>query len=609
MWRTTGATAVHRRLAAILAADVVGFGRLISRDELGTLRRFRQVRDSLVDPMIGGHHGRIVKTAGDGLLAEFGSVVDAVACALVIQRDMIDRNQGLATDRRMLFRIGINVGDIIIDGDDIHGDGVNVAARLEALCEPGGVCISGAAADHVRDALLFSFADRGEHQIKNVARPIHIFGLSEADIADLPQRTSQPRAIGARAAAQAGPPLLSIVVLPFANFSSDPEQEFFAEGITEDLTTDLSRITGSFVIARNTAYSYKGQAIDVRQVGRELGVRYVLEGSVRRSGQHVRLNAQLIDVETGAHIWADRIDGDRQNLIDIQNEVTGRIARALNLELVQADARRSLRQQALTPTILDHIALGRANFNKPYSPDNDRAARRHFKEALALDDDAVEALSGLAMVIANELAHGWSENAADDLVAVDALIKKTLDLDPRNADAHFALGQLWRTRGQMDDAIAALETALSINPNHYHAMRGIGYLHYFSGNLDKAIAFANEFMRVSPRDPELAVLFWVKGSSNLQLGHVEEALHFLRQARALNGNLWFVHYSLAGALGLKGELEEARESVATFRGLKPAYTSLAKVHEALPYLNDERYLARAVQTVEKGLLQAGFPAE
>ncbi|WP_342361283.1 adenylate/guanylate cyclase domain-containing protein [Terrarubrum flagellatum] len=608
MWRSTGATAVHRRLAAIVAADVVGFGRLISRDELGTLRRFRAVRDHLVDPMIASHHGRIVKTAGDGLLAEFGSVVDAVACSLEIQRDMIERNEGFAVDMRMVFRIGVNVGDIIIDGDDIHGDGVNVAARLEALCEPGGVCISSAVSDHIRDALLFSFADRGEHKVKNIARPIRIFGLSEEDIADLPRRASEPRA-GARAAVRSGPPLLSIVVLPFTNFSNDPEQEFLADGITEDLTTDLSRITGSFVIARNTAFTYKGQNVDVRQVGRELGVRYVLEGSVRRAGQHVRLTVQLIEADTGAHIWAERFDGDRQNMIEIQNEVTGRIARTLNLELVQADARRTMRQQALAPTILDHIALGRAYMNKPFSMENVRAARRHFKDALALDNDAVEAMSGLAMVIARDLADGWSDNPGEDMTLCDSLLKRALDLDSRNADAHYAQGQLWRTRGYMDDAIASTETALQISPNHYYAMRALGYLYYFSGDLEKALAFANDYVRVSPRDPELAVLNWVKGSSNLQLGNVEEAIGYLSQARALNRNLWFVHYSLAGALGLSGRIEEAQESVAAFRALKPDYTSLAKVHAALPYLTDKRYQARASQTVEKGLQAAGFPRE
>jgi adenylate cyclase len=318
-----------RRLAAILAADVAGYSRLMGMDEEGTLERLKAHRRRLVDPKIKEHHGRIVKTTGDGLLVEFPSVVDAVRCAAEIQRAMVDRETEMIDDGRIRFRIGINLGDIIADGNDIFGDGVNVAARLEALAEPGGVCISRVVRDQIRDKLPYAFEDMGAQVVKNIARPVRAYVLSAAAVAALPTVSAPtvPRPTRRRAGPPRDVPRLSIVVLPFTNLSNDPEQEYFADGITDDLTTDLSRITHSFVIARNTAFTYKGKSVDVRQVGRELGVRYVLEGSVRRAGDQVRVNVQLIDAETGAHVWADRFETDRANLGGAQDAITGRLAR------------------------------------------------------------------------------------------------------------------------------------------------------------------------------------------------------------------------------------------------------------------------------------------
>jgi adenylate cyclase len=327
-----------RRLAAILAADVVGYSRLMGADEEGTHERLMAHRRELVDPKIGEHSGRIVKTTGDGMLAEFPSVVDAVRCAAEVQRAMIDREAGLPEDRRIRFRIGINLGDVIVDGDDIFGDGVNVAARLEALSDPGGLCISRMVRDQIRDKLPYAFEDRGEQSVRNIARPVRVYALRPEAVAAL-QASNVPPATSIPQRAVA--PRLSIVVLPFTNLSNDPEQEYFADGITEDLTTDLSRITGSFVIARSTAFTYKGKPIDAKQIGRELGVRYLLEGSVRRSGQQVRVNAQLLDAETGAHLWAERFDREVGDLFDLQNEITGRIAGTVGSELVIVEAGRS----------------------------------------------------------------------------------------------------------------------------------------------------------------------------------------------------------------------------------------------------------------------------
>jgi adenylate cyclase len=336
-----------RRLAAILAADVAGYSRLMGADEEGTHERSQAHRREVVEPKIKDHRGRIVKNTGDGLLAEFASVVDAVRCAVEVQRAMVDREPEVSEDRRIRFRVGINLGDVIVGDDDIFGDGVNVAARLEALADPGGICVSRVVRDQVRDKLDFAFDDLGEQQVKNIARPARAYMLPPEAVAALPAPSilpilpiSQPPVV----------PHLSIVVLPFANLGNDPDQQYFADGITEDLTTNLSRIAGMLVISRNTAFTYQGKQVDTKQVGRELGVRYVLEGTVRRSGNQIRINAQLIDAETDAHLWAERFNGDTADLFTLQDEVTSRIAAALTTELVSAEAAR--------PTVLASRCAG-----------------------------------------------------------------------------------------------------------------------------------------------------------------------------------------------------------------------------------------------------------
>jgi len=344
-----------RRLAAILAADVAGYSRLMGGDEEGTHERLKAHRRELIDPKISEYSGRIVKTTGDGMLVEFASVVDAVRCGAELQRAMIDREAGMPEDRRIKFRIGINLGDIIVDGDDIFGDGVNVAARLEALSDPGGLCISRMVRDQIRDKLAYAFEDLGEQSVKNIARPVRVYALRREAVANLTAASVlPPTSISPPFVA----PRLSIVVLPFANLSNDPEQGYFADGITEDLTTDLSRLPNMFVISRNTAFTYRNKPVDTKRIGRELGVHYVLEGSVRRSSSQVRVNAQLIDTETDAHLWADRFDGDTSDLFALQNEITSRIAVALNLELVAAEAARPTGH----PDALDYILRGRAAF-------------------------------------------------------------------------------------------------------------------------------------------------------------------------------------------------------------------------------------------------------
>src|SRR5947209_8595258 len=342
---TSGEHRAERRLTAILAADVAGYSRLMGQDEAGTLSRLRAHRRELIDPKIAEHKGRIVKTTGDGLLVEFPSVVEAVACAVAVQRGMAERNVSSPQDQRIVFRVGINLGDIIVDGEDIHGDGVNVAARLEALAEPGGVCVSGTVRDHIGDRLDITFDDMGEQSLKNIARPVRVYAVRLANVARTPTVSlSESQTVLAL------PDKPSIAVLPFQNMSGDPEQEYFADGMVEEIITALSRVRWFFVIARNSTFTYKGHAVDVKQVGRELGVRYVLEGSVRKSGNRLRITAQLVEAETGNHLWAERYDRDVSDIFAVQDEITERVVAAIEPELYTAE---QVRSQSKPPDSLD----------------------------------------------------------------------------------------------------------------------------------------------------------------------------------------------------------------------------------------------------------------
>ncbi len=349
---------VGRRLAAIVAADVAGYSRLMGLDEVGTARTLREHRE-VTDALVAKHGGRLVKSTGDGVLLEFPSVVDAVECAVAVQAVMAQRNEGVPADRRMLFRIGINLGDILIEGDDILGDGVNVAARLEGIAEPGGICISSSAYDQVRGKVAVEFTDLGEQSLKNIARPCGPMPWPRTRLGPVKEQCD---------AQLSSAPRLSIVVLPFANIGGDPEQEYFVDGVTESLTTDLSRIAGAFVIARNTAFTFKGKAIDVKKLGRELNVRYVLEGSVQRGGNRLRVNVQLIDAETGNHLWAERFDKPVADLFDMQDEIVSRLANALDAELIAAEARRA--ERSANPDALDLVFQGRAWLNKGVTADS-----------------------------------------------------------------------------------------------------------------------------------------------------------------------------------------------------------------------------------------------
>jgi adenylate cyclase len=491
-----------RRLTAILAADVAGYSRLMGADEEGTHERLKAHLRQLINPKIEEHRGHIVKNTGDGMLAEFASVVDAVRCAAEVQRGMIDREPDVTDDRQIRFRIGVNLGDVIAEGGDIFGDGVNVAARLEALAEPGGICVSRTVRDHIRDKLPYPFEDKGEQSAKNIARPVRVYALRPEAVADLTasrtltaaphRRNTAGTAIGAAVATLlviaasawwlwpatkpspaptvaaatsiAQPfvaPRLSIVVLPFANLSNDPEQQYFADGITEDVTTDLSRVAHMFVISRNTAFTYRTRPASTKEIGRELGVRYVLEGSVQRSGNQVRVNAQLINTETDAHLWAERFDHDTGDLFALQNEITARIAIALNIELVAAEAARPTER----PDALDYIFQGRASFYKPMTRDTLAEAVGSFEHALALDPHSVEVQSGLAAALASRVLANMTDSAAADIERAKGLSEQALAASPRSPLAHFAKGYVLRAQRRCAEAIPEYETVLASNRN------------------------------------------------------------------------------------------------------------------------------------------------
>ena len=592
-----------RRLAAILAADVAGYSRLMGVDEEGTHERLKAHLRDLVDPKIKEHRGRVVKNTGDGLLAEFSSVVDAVRCAVEIQRGMAEREPEVPDERRISFRIGVNLGDVIVEETDIFGDGVNVSARLEGLAEPGGICVSRVVRDQIRDKLPYPFEELGEQSVKNIARPVRVYALRPETIAELPASSGPPaKTIHQQVVA----PRLSIVVLPFANLSNDPEQQYFTDGITEDLTTDLSRLENMFVISRNTAFTYQGKRVDSKQIGRELGVRYVLEGSVRRSGNQFRVNAQLIDAETAAHLWADRFDDNTANLFVLQDEITRRIAVALNLELIDAEAARPTER----PDAVDYILRGRAALYKPPSRDSYAEAVSLFERGLALDPRLVEAQSWLATALANRVIDNVSDSPLADIARAEGSVGQALTASPRSPLAHFAKGQVLRAQRRPAEAISEYQTVIGFNRNHVNALAAISSCKLFTGSIEEAIPLVEQAIRLSPRDPDIAVWCFQIGRLHLLQSCTDEAILWLEKARSASPALPFVHIWLASAYALKGMTEHAATELSEARGLSSddRYTSIARLralgHGGLPKV---RALFEA--TYFAGLRKAGMPEE
>jgi adenylate cyclase len=582
-----------RRLAAILAADVAGYSRLIGADEQGTLDRLRTIRRELIDPAMAAHNGRIVKTTGDGLLAEFGSTVDALRCAGEVQASLRERTAELPPENRIEFRIGVHQGDIVVEDGDIFGDGVNIAARLEGLAEPGGICVSARVQEDAAGKLDLAFRDLGEQHLKNIARPVRAYAIDVAAVPPLgPATTSVPR--------------LSIVVLPFANLSDDREQQYFADGITEDLTTDLLRLENMFVISRNTAFTYRNKPIDTKQIGRELGVRYVLEGSVRRSGNQLRVNAQLIDAATDAHLWADRLDRDASDLFVLQDEITSRIAVALNLELISAEAARGTEH----PDVLDYILRGRSAYSKPFSRDNYAEALSLFERALALDPRSVEAQSRLATALTARVMDNMTDTATADIVRAEGLAGQALAASPHSYIAHFAKAQVLRAQRRYAEAIPEYETALAFNRNTVGAFLALGQCKLFIGSIEETIPLVAQAIRLSPRDPHIGIFYQQIGIVHeLQL-RTDEAIIWLENARNAIPTHPSIRAYLASAYALHGETERAGAELAEARRLSgdDRYSSLARLR-TIGYWGVPSVRGLYEATHFAGLRKAGLPEE
>jgi TolB-like protein/DNA-binding response OmpR family regulator len=592
--KVTDATSETRKIAAILAADMAGFGRLVGADEDRTLARLRALRSDLIDPAVAVHRGRMVKRTGDGAIVEFQSVVDAVRCALEVQDGMIERNAGLPAERRIQFRIGVHLGSVVAEADgDLMGDSVNIAARLEGVCEPGGICLSSAAYEHVRDRLKETFVDLGEKMLKNMSRPVRIYALAARSAG-----TPEPPA----SAEKGGAPRLSIVVLPFANIGGDPEQEYFADGVTESLTTDLSRISGSFVIGRNTAFTYKGKPVDARAIGRELNVRYVMEGSVQRSGARLRVNAQLIDADNGAHLWAERFDKPLADLFDMQDEIVARLARALNTELVRAEARSA--ERALKPDSMDLYFQGMAWYNQGLTTECLAEARGFFERAVALDPRNVDALVGLGVVDMAAAATFMAGDWAARFASAEAALAAALHLAPDHAPAHLWIGiaQIYTNRAARGSA--ECERALALDRNLANAHSYIGLAKLVSGYAEETEAHVKEALRLSPRDNRAFVWIQFVGTAKILLGSDEEAVSSFQRVIEIDRNYPVAYFYLAAALAHLERLEEARSAVRTGLALRPDFT-LARFRVGA--LSDNaRYLA-ARERIYDGMRKAGLP--
>jgi adenylate cyclase len=534
------------------------------------------------------------------VLAEFASVVDAVRCAGEIQSGMADRDLDRAEERRLRFRIGVNLGDVIADGDDIYGDGVNIAARLEGLAAPGGICVSGTARDHIGDRLPYAFQDMGEQGVKNIARPVRAYALRPEGMAGL----SMPSV--SSAASSPPPPRLSIVVLPFTNLSDDREQQYFADGITEDLTTDLSRLENMVVISRNTAFTYRNKPIDTKQIGRELGVRYVLEGSVRRSGNQVRVSAQLIDAQTDAHLWAERFDRDTGDLFALQNEITSRLASALGGELIAAEAARPTEH----PDALDYILRGRAAELKPSSRDTIAEAISLFEQALALDPQSVEAQSRLANVLANRVLDQMTDSSAADVVRAEGLVDRALAASPRYASARLVKGRVLQAQNRWEEAIPELETALALNRNLVWALHFLALCKLRTGSLEEVIPLEEQAIGLSPREPRIGWWYYAIGTVHLLQSRTDEAIVCLEKARNAVPASPVNHSHLASAYALRGETERAAAELAEARRLSVdgRFSSVARL-KAVTYFGVPKVRALYETTFFAGLRKAGMPEE
>jgi adenylate cyclase len=651
---------VERRLSAILAADVAGYSRLMHNDEEATHARLATLLANGVKPAIADHGGRIVKNTGDGLLAEFSSAVEAVRAAVQFQTRIDELTIGDVEDRRIAFRVGINIGDVIVEPHDIFGDGVNIAARLESIAEPGGICISASAYDQVRGKVGVEFADLGEQNLKNIDRPVRAYAVVRdgPGSAILNERARQSRlspprlsigrirarltpvggaiasiaVVGAVAAglvvywnvgkavrndalqegqktqreAAARPdvaPRLSLVVLPFANLNNDPEQDYFADGITTDLTTDLAQMPGAFVIGRGTAFSYKNKQVDPKTLGKDLGIRWAVQGAVQRAGDRVRMNVSLSDLSTGRDVWSDRFDGDRTNLAALQEQVTARLARSLNVQLVQAESRRGQMDKSTNPDAVDFSMRGWAKLYEPRIRSTNAQAMDLFDSALRLDPDDVDAMLGKASCIASGVINGWSTSVDKDKQAAIKLIDQVLAKRPATASAHIVKGSILN-HGNPEGALPEFDAALEIDPNSPVASASKGIALVTAGRAREAFSPIQIALRLSPKDPAASDWHFFLCHAHVHVNQYNEAVEECRRSINLNKKNWLPYADLISAYGAIGNLEMAQKMLAELDAIRPDFT--VQWFQQMGYARSSNpQFRREYGDILKGLRKAG----
>ena len=586
---------MDRRLAAILAADVVGYARLIRADEEGTLAALKALREDLIGPKFARHHGRVVKLMGDGMLVEFASVVDAVRAAVETQQAVAAQNVDKPDDKRIQFRVGINLGDVVIDGDDIHGDGVNVAARLEQLAAPGGVYVSGTVYEAVRDRVDLAFEDLGDQQVKNIDRPVRVWRWvadAQSTTAASPIDVSQP------VQGFAGRP--AIAVLPFDNLSRDPEQEFFADGIAEDILTRLAMWRWLPVIARNSSFTYKGRAVDVKDVGRELGARYVLEGSVRKAGNRVRISGQLVDTETGHHAWAERYDRELDDIFALQDEITDAIVAALEPAVGRAERQRAQRRNPQNLDAWDLYQRGMSSLIKTTREDMQRALEL-FRQSSAADPDFASPFAAIAVTEFVKLTMGFNEDTAGLSPAAHQAAMHAVGLDDLDPFAHVALGYSSAFSGQYDAGTTAARRAIEINPSFALAYHCLGAARFLNGEPEEGAEALQVAMRISPNDPWLFLFLGALSACRYMSGDYQQSLETV--SFAVRRFPWYASTQRWHAIALAqlGRLDEARSALAKFLDFSPNYTMEAARH-SYPF----RRAADLAHYLD-GLRKAGLP--
>ncbi len=656
-----------RKLAAILAADVVGYSRLMGEDEAGTARAVRERREA-AGPIIAGHGGRIVKTMGDGLLLEFPSVVAAVECAIAIQKLMVARNADTPENKRIVYRIGVNLGDVLIEGDDILSDGVNIAARLEGLCEPGGVLISGSAFDQVLGRIDANFVDQGERQLKNIARPVHAYALQvgalpapmsaaptpatpksaareirRAEKASDPLRPlrrtmivaflivvagwrfiethpiaglTTPAPVAATSPAPAAAGLFSIVVLPLANLSGDAGQDYLVDALTDELTTSISRIPDSFVIASNTAFTYKGKPIDVKAIGKDLGVKYALEGSVQPTANRVRVNAQLIDAESGAHLWAESFDEDRADLLQMEDEIVTRLARTVGIQMIAVEAARAARARPENPDAQDLalrcLAAALGNSEGAGDPSQHPEIYEPCERALALDPHNGFALAILTSRLLRRMTLGEVVDSAAEVRRFDDLATQALAIDPNDVDVHLAKATLAFIRGRYDQVLLETDRVIELNPSLIPAYELACGAANMIGQADRTIAYADKAQRLSPRDPARLNCLLQKGLALSILGRDPEAIDALDRALGVSPDDRQALRMRPAFLAMAGRDDEAREAYrryAAFPGKQIRTIAEYKAYLAHFMASNAPALVAWRARYLEGLREAGMPEQ